>query len=125
MAATKELVQKIVGLPQTDRTYFQVFLPRGAKCSSLPMFFCSTWSVGKVVDYASSQAGLLNENNVLTAKKLRLCHPETGEAFKMDVVLQSLLSHSEFPLYNGGNVILEYLDDDRWALDDVTAYFSP
>lgn len=32
------------------------------------MFFCSKWSVGKVVDYAASLASLKNNNNVLTAK---------------------------------------------------------
>uniref|UniRef100_A0A673HZN4 Zinc finger, AN1-type domain 1 n=1 Tax=Sinocyclocheilus rhinocerous TaxID=307959 RepID=A0A673HZN4_9TELE len=104
MAATQELVQKIVeskknappikgrkgaknaataakvalmklkmhasgdkGLPQTERAYFQVFLPKEAKDPSLPMFFCSKWSVGKVVDFAASQASLKNNNNVLTA----------------------------------------------------------
>ncbi|KAK7118165.1 hypothetical protein R3I94_021863 [Phoxinus phoxinus] len=159
MAATQELVQKIVeskknvppskgrkgaknaataakvalmklkmhasgdkGLPQTERTYFQVFLPKEAKDSSSPMFFCSKWSVGKAVDFAASQASLKNNNNVLTAKKLRLCHPETGEAFKMDASLQSLLSHTDCPLHNGGNVILEYLDNESSGLDDVTAY---
>lgn len=104
MAATKELVEKIVaskdgskskgrrgaknsataakvalmklklhaagdkGLPQTERTYFQVYLPKESKDSSQPMFFCSKWSVGKVVDYAASLASLKNSNNVLTAK---------------------------------------------------------
>lgn len=53
---------------QTERTYFQVFLPKEAKDPSLPMFFCSKWSVGKVVDFAASQASLKNNNNVLTAK---------------------------------------------------------
>ena len=53
---------------QTERTYFNVFLPREGKDSSLPMFFCSKWSVGKVVDYAASLASLKNNNNVLTAK---------------------------------------------------------
>uniref|UniRef100_A0A3Q3EXG9 Zinc finger, AN1-type domain 1 n=1 Tax=Labrus bergylta TaxID=56723 RepID=A0A3Q3EXG9_9LABR len=105
MAATKELVQKIVeskdgskkkgrkgaknsataakvalmklklhaagdkGLPQTERTYFQVYLPKESTASSQPMFFCSKWSVGKVVDYAASLANLKNNNNVLTAKR--------------------------------------------------------
>lgn len=32
------------------------------------MFFCSKWSVGKVVDFAASRASLKNNNNVLTAK---------------------------------------------------------
>lgn len=55
-------------------------------------------------------------------QKLRLCHPETGEAFKMDVCLQSLLSLSDSPLYNGGKVILEYLDNESSGVEDVTAY---
>lgn len=53
---------------QTERTYFQMFLPKEAKDPSFPMFFCSKWSVGKVVDFAASQASLKNNNNVLTAK---------------------------------------------------------
>lgn len=53
---------------QTERTYFQVYLPKESKGSSQPMFFCSKWSVGKVVDYAASLASLKNNNNVLTAK---------------------------------------------------------
>ncbi|XP_026148127.1 AN1-type zinc finger protein 1 [Mastacembelus armatus] len=160
MAATKELVQKIVeskdkskskgrrgaknsetaakvalmklklhatgdnGLPQMERTYFQVFLPKESKDSSKPMFFCSKWSVGKVVDYAASQANLKNNNNVLTAKKLRLCHSQTGEAFQMDDTLLSLLTHPETPLYNGGNVILEYLDNGCTGLEDVSDYVT-
>lgn len=32
------------------------------------MFFCSKWSVGKVVDYAASLASLKNNNNVQAAK---------------------------------------------------------
>ncbi|KAM3860530.1 AN1-type zinc finger protein 1 [Diretmus argenteus] len=158
MAATKELVQKIVeskagskskgrrgaknsataakvalmklklhaagdkGLPQAERTYFQVYLPKDVKDSSQPMFFCSKWSVGKVVDYAASLANLKNNNNVLAAKKLRLCHPQTGEALQMDDTLLSLLAHPETPLYNGGNVILEYLDNDDRGLEDVLDY---
>ncbi|XP_035530026.1 AN1-type zinc finger protein 1 [Morone saxatilis] len=160
MAATKELVQKIVeskdgskskgrrgaknsataakvalmklklhaagdkGIPQTERTYFQVYLPKESKDSSLPMFFCSKWSVGKVVDYAASLASLKNNNNILTAKKLRLCHPQTGESFRMDDTLLSLLAHPETPLYNGGNVILEYLDNECTGLEDVSDYIK-
>lgn len=47
-----------------------------------------------------------------------------GEAFKMDASLQSLLSKTDCPLHNGGNVILEYLDNESSGLDDVTAYIS-
>lgn len=160
MAATKELVQKIVeskdlskskgrrgaknsataakvalmklklhaagdkGLPQTERSYFQVYLPKESKDASQPMFFCSKWSVGKVVDYAASLASLKNNNNVLTAKKLRLCHPQTGEALRMDDTLLSLLAHPETPLYNGGNMILEYLDNECKGLENVSDYIT-
>ncbi|XP_075936845.1 AN1-type zinc finger protein 1 [Anarhichas minor] len=160
MAATKELVQKIIeskdtskskgcrgakssataakvalmklklhaagvkGLPQTERTYFQVYLPKESKDSSQPMFFCSKWSVGKVVDYAASLGSLKNNNNILTAKKLRLCHPQTGEALQMDDTLLLLLAHQVTPLYNGGNVILEYLDNECTGLDNVSDYIS-
>ncbi|XP_062841553.1 AN1-type zinc finger protein 1 isoform X2 [Trichomycterus rosablanca] len=110
------------GLPQTERTYLQVFLPKEANVSSQPMFFSSKWSVGKVVDFAAAQVSLKNNNNVLTAKKLCLCHPETGEALKMDASLQTLLSLPESPLYNGGNVILEYLENESFGVEDVTAY---
>ncbi|TNN57935.1 AN1-type zinc finger protein 1 [Liparis tanakae] len=160
MAATKELVQKIVeskdiskskgrrgaknsataakvalmklklhaagdkGLPQAERTYLQVYLPKESKESSQPMFFCSKWSVGKVVDYAASLASLKNNNNVLTAKKLRLCHPQTGEAFQMDDTLLSLLAHQVAPLYNGGNVVIEYLDNECTGLETVSDYIT-
>ncbi|XP_070784481.1 AN1-type zinc finger protein 1 isoform X3 [Enoplosus armatus] len=153
MAATKELVQKIVeskdrskskgrrGAKNSataakvalmklklhaagDKGLPQVYLPKESKDSSQPMFFCSKWSVGKVVDFAASLASLKNNNNVLTAKKLRLCHPQTGEAFRMDDTLLSLLAHLETPLYNGGNVILEYLDNECTGLEDVSDYVT-
>ncbi|XP_037550272.1 AN1-type zinc finger protein 1 [Nematolebias whitei] len=112
------------GLPQTERAYFQVYLPKEAKDCSQSMFFSSKWSVGKVVDYAASLASLKNNNNILTAKKLRLCHPQTGEALRMDDTLLSLLAHPETPLHNGGNMILEYLDNESPGLEDVSDYIT-
>uniref|UniRef100_A0A8C8UQZ7 ZFAND1-like ubiquitin-like domain-containing protein n=1 Tax=Peromyscus maniculatus bairdii TaxID=230844 RepID=A0A8C8UQZ7_PERMB len=55
-------------LPQTERIYFQVYLPKGSKEKSRAMFFCQRWSIGKVVDFAASLASLRNENNKSTAK---------------------------------------------------------
>ncbi|XP_066543268.1 AN1-type zinc finger protein 1 isoform X2 [Amia ocellicauda] len=111
-------------LPQSERIHFQVFLPKGTKDRCLPMYFCSKWSVGKVVDFASSLASLKNNNNILTAKKLRLCHPLSGEALKMELSLESLLSNTESPLYNGGDVILEYLDNDSIGVKYTSAYLT-
>lgn len=53
---------------QTERVYLQVFLPKGSKEKSKPMFFCHRWSVGKVIDFAASLASLRNDNNKSTAK---------------------------------------------------------
>uniref|UniRef100_H0VQ71 ZFAND1-like ubiquitin-like domain-containing protein n=1 Tax=Cavia porcellus TaxID=10141 RepID=H0VQ71_CAVPO len=55
-------------LPQVERIYFQVFLPKGSKDKSKPMFFCHRWSIGKVIDFAASLASLKNDNNKLAAK---------------------------------------------------------
>lgn len=62
--------------------------------------------------------------SALHLQKLRLCHPHTGEAFRMDDTLLSLLAHSEAPLYNGGNVILEYLDNECTGLEDISDYIA-
>nr|XP_033789843.1 AN1-type zinc finger protein 1 isoform X2 [Geotrypetes seraphini]XP_033789844.1 AN1-type zinc finger protein 1 isoform X3 [Geotrypetes seraphini] len=58
-------------LPQSERIYFQVLLPKESKERSVPMFFCNKWSIGKVVDFAASLANLRNDNNKSTAKGKR------------------------------------------------------
>ncbi|XP_074841815.1 AN1-type zinc finger protein 1 isoform X2 [Carettochelys insculpta] len=109
-------------LPQTERIYFQVFLPKGSKEKSKPMFFCNQWSIGKVVDFAASLADLKNDNNKSTAKKLRLCHTASGAALPLDHTLAMWLSNQECPLYNGGNIILEYLDNEDQFVEDADSY---
>ncbi|CAH2315188.1 AN1-type zinc finger 1 [Pelobates cultripes] len=109
-------------LPQTERVYFQVFLPKGMKEKSKPMFFCKKWSIGKIVDYAASLASLKNDNNKAAAKKLRVCHAETGQILPLDNTLETWLSSTEGPLYNGGNIILEYVDNEISVLEDVNLY---
>uniref|UniRef100_A0A8P0SDR5 Zinc finger AN1-type containing 1 n=1 Tax=Canis lupus familiaris TaxID=9615 RepID=A0A8P0SDR5_CANLF len=87
-------------LPQTERVYFQVFLPKGSKEKSKPMFFCHRWSIGKVIDFAASLTSLKNDNNKLTAKKLRLCHITSGEALPLDHTLETWIAKEDCPLYN-------------------------
>ncbi|NXR15658.1 ZFAN1 protein, partial [Semnornis frantzii] len=111
-------------LPQRERIYFQVFLPKGNKEKSKPMFFCSKWSIGKVVDFAASLASLKNDNNKSTSQKLRLCHSASGAALPFEHTLETCLSDKECPLYNGGNIILEYLDNDVLLIEDTESYFS-
>ncbi|XP_055459427.1 AN1-type zinc finger protein 1 [Psammomys obesus] len=111
-------------LPQTERIYFQVYLPKGSKEKSKAMFFCLRWSIGKVVDFAASLASLRNENNKLTAKKLKLCQVPSGEALPLDHTLEAWITKQDCPLYNGGNVILEYLNDEEQFLKNVDSYLE-
>ncbi|KAM9576234.1 AN1-type zinc finger protein 1-like isoform 2-T3 [Trichechus inunguis] len=111
-------------LPQTERIYFQVFLPKGSKEKSKPMFFCHRWSIGKVIDFAASLASLKNDNNKSTAKKLRLCHITSGEALPLDNILGTWMAKEDCPLYSGGNIILEYLNDEELFLKNVDSYLE-
>ncbi|XP_065759241.1 AN1-type zinc finger protein 1 [Muntiacus reevesi] len=111
-------------LPQTERIYFQVFLPKGSKEKRKAMFFCRGWSVGKATDFAASLASLKNDNNRLTAKKLRLCHSVSGEALPLDHILETWIAKEDCPLYNGGNIILEYLSDEDQFLKNVDSYLE-
>ncbi|KAH0504725.1 AN1-type zinc finger protein 1 [Microtus ochrogaster] len=111
-------------LATTERIYFQVYLPKGSKEKSKAMFFCLRWSVGKVVDFAASLAGLRNENNKLMAKKLRLCHVPSGEALPLDHTLETWITKEDCPLHNGGNVILEYLNNEEQFLKNVDSYLE-
>lgn len=42
----------------------------------------------------------------------------------MDDTLLSILANPEAPLYNGGDVILEYLDNECTHLEDVAEYIT-
>lgn len=111
-------------LPQTERIYLQVFLPKGSKEKSKPMFFSHRWSIGKVIDFAASLASLRNDNNKSTAKKLRLCHVTSGEALPLDHTLEAWITKEDCPLYNGGNAVLEYLSEEDQFLKNVDSYLE-
>ncbi|XP_073406692.1 AN1-type zinc finger protein 1 [Dendrobates tinctorius] len=111
-------------LPQSERVYFQVYLPLGGKDKSKAMFFCKKWSIGKVVDYAATIANLKNDNNKVTSKKLRVCHANTGAALPMNGSIEMWLSAAENPLHNGGNIIMEYLDNECNKIEYPSVYLS-
>ncbi|XP_071957879.1 AN1-type zinc finger protein 1-like [Antedon mediterranea] len=110
-------------IPQTERLYFQVYLPIEHRCKekSKAMYFSKEWSVGRLVDKIATMASLRNENNLADSKKLRLFHPVVGSTFPMDAKLTKLL-HEDEPLFNGGDVIIEYVDNDETQLDDLDLY---
>ncbi|XP_033626264.1 AN1-type zinc finger protein 1-like [Asterias rubens] len=111
------------GIPQTERLYFKVVLPHDetSELASQAMFFSSVWSIGRAIDKVATTVKLRNENNIATAKKLRLFHPETGEVLAMETTLNTLLE-GENPLYNGGAIILEYVPDSCTVLENIDDY---
>ncbi|GCB69915.1 AN1-type zinc finger protein 1 isoform X2 [Scyliorhinus torazame] len=111
-------------IPQSERVFFQVFLPKGKKEKSRPMFFCSKWSIGKMVDNAASLLNLRNDNNILASKKLRLCHSESGSALPMNQTLELWIANTDCPLVSGGTIILEYLDNDCVKLESTNSYME-
>lgn len=38
--------------------------------------------------------------------------------------LEKWLSDEDYPLFNGGNIILEYLDNDVLFIEDTESYLS-
>lgn len=111
-------------IPQNERVYFQVFLPQGNQEKSRPMFFCSKWSIGKMVDKAASMLNLRNNNNILASKKLRLCHSESGDVLPMENTLEWCITRTDCLLKNGTTVILEYLDNDCLTLGTTSSYME-
>ncbi|XP_030831893.1 AN1-type zinc finger protein 1 [Strongylocentrotus purpuratus] len=110
-------------IPQKERVFFQVHLPKGHSESHKPMFFSNMWSVGKTVDRIAALLRLKNENNIASAKKLRLFHPERGDVFTMDAKLESLLADdAASPIYSGGGIILEYVENGCTCLPNVADY---
>ncbi|XP_057592483.1 AN1-type zinc finger protein 1 isoform X3 [Hippopotamus amphibius kiboko] len=57
-------------------------------------------------------------------QKLRLCHSSSGEALPLDHILETWIAKEDCPLYNGGNIILEYLNDEEPFLKTVDAYLE-
>nr|XP_054764908.1 AN1-type zinc finger protein 1-like [Lytechinus pictus] len=55
-------------IPQKERLFFQVYLPKGHSEKQKPMFFSKMWSIGKMVDRIAALLELKNENNIATAK---------------------------------------------------------
>ncbi|GFR58219.1 AN1-type zinc finger protein 1-like [Elysia marginata] len=52
-----------VGLPQSERVYFNILLPLEAKKPPLPLFVSKMWSVGRLIDVIADKASITNRNN--------------------------------------------------------------
>lgn len=108
------------GCPESERVYFRVYPPCQCGKDPLPMFFSQKWSTGRAVDSIASRLAIQNNNNMQTAKKLRLFLADTGTLLPTDQSFETILK--EELVYSGSSVILEYVDNDTERLDDVTVY---
>jgi len=127
-------------IPQTERVYFWLALPRkdfqsveggiggggggGAaaeqpssvvdpsKPKDSPMFFCSKWSLGRAIDFAASHMRLRNANNVAVAPKLRLFRHEDGAPLRdLGKTWQEVVD--ENVVFSGSPLVLEYVDPNE------------
>ncbi|XP_077983492.1 AN1-type zinc finger protein 1-like [Glandiceps talaboti] len=112
------------GLPQSERIYFEVLLPLEHKIKSQPMFFSKMWTVGRIVDKIAELASLPNNNNVSTAKKLRVFDADSGSILPLEDRLETCLESENATLLNGGQIIIEYVDDSCTLVSNTETYTS-
>jgi len=111
------------GIPQTERVYFMIH--PAPSCGSLtngPFFFSKVWSVGKVVDTLASHYKLQNNNNVPSAKKLRLFTTPSGEALTLSSSLDDVTSSGV--ITSGDVLVMSYVDNDVTKLDNMDDFTS-
>ncbi|KAK7077078.1 AN1-type zinc finger protein 1 [Halocaridina rubra] len=122
-----KLKQKSSGqadLPQEERLYFLVFLPKTfAGQSQASVFLSQHWSIGKAVDVIASIAKVPNHNNITGADKLVLFRTSDGSSLgAMDVKLKSLFDDQQ--LFNGQSLIMEYVPQSVVQLESFKNYKS-
>jgi hypothetical protein len=70
------------------------------------MFFDVNWTVGKILDYATDSAGIVNTNNMPGAQKLHVIHVGTGAPIPFATAL------GKANLQNGDAIIIERLPNE-------------
>jgi hypothetical protein len=58
------------------------------------------------IEGATSLVSLKNDNDKLTAMKLRLCHSTSGKDLSLDHTLETWITKKDCPLYNGRIIII-------------------
>ena len=104
------------GVPQGERLYLLVALPRDLARPSVGAWVSSTWVVGRVVDSLAAGLGLENRNNVSGAERLRLFRGSDGKSLCGDMgeVVGRLVERED--IFNGDSVLMEYVEE---GVEDV------
>ena len=102
----------VQSLPQDERVYLKVLLPREShKGQSSEVFVSKLWSMGRVVDAVAELSKVPNKNNVSGAAKLRLFRFQDGLHLTEDFEKTVAAFVEAEELFNGDSVILEYVKD--------------
>lgn len=124
-------------IPQTERVYFWVALPRTtfesdeiassggqSKKTDVPTFFCERWSLGRAVDFLSSQEKIRNANNVASARKLRFFRHEDGKQLEdLSKTWKDIVE--EKTVFSGSPLVFEYVRPDDNGGTDVDPKLYP
>lgn len=104
-------------LPQEERTYFMVTPPKITGKPASGVWVSNKWVMGKVVDTVADLLSVQNFNNVAEKEKLKLFRKTDGQSVceDMSATLKSVLENEE--LFNGDNVILEYIANNEYSLE--------
>jgi hypothetical protein len=71
------------GIPETERVYLFVLLPkRSGNTEPQPLFFSREWSVGRVIDLIATNFQLKNNNNLSNVAKLLLYDQQSIGPYK-------------------------------------------
>ncbi|EDO37071.1 predicted protein [Nematostella vectensis] len=111
-------------IPQDERVYFNICLPKDGQERQKGMFFSKVWTIGKAVDKTASIIGLKNQNNVATAKKLCLFDSNSGEVLDMSDSFQDLMCKENSSVVSGGSLILEYVANDCYRIQQPEEYLT-
>ncbi|XP_022410707.1 AN1-type zinc finger protein 1 isoform X2 [Delphinapterus leucas] len=109
MAATQKLVKDIIDSKRGETASKR---RKGAKNSET----AAKVALMKLKMHANGDKSL--------PQKLRLCHSTSGEALPLDHILETWIAKEDCPLYNGGSIILEYLNDEEQFLNNVDSYLE-
>jgi len=110
------------GIPQSERLFFQVLLPKSTNKPGLPMFFSKVWTVGRVIDKIADKAGIINTNNDGSSMKLRLFHGDSGLVLPCGAPLGELVQQEDLMLVQGGVLVLEMVQDGTELLEGLEGY---
>lgn len=108
-------------IPEPDRVFFSMALPRVFRLAPKPIFVSKAWVIGRVIDYLAHCTGINNPNNTAAENKLRLFSGDNGAILPVDRKIEEIMT-DEFAVFNGSPLILELVDQNVNELPNLQEY---